>query len=638
MALAGITCVGEFHYLHHGPTASPYAARTRWARRWSPPRARPASGSPCSTRATSTAGSCRRLLGPVEVQRRFSDGDADALGRAGRRAATVRHRTRIGAAIHSVRAVDPAVDGARRAWARRRRRCTPTCPSSRPRTSSASRITASRPLELLAEAGALRTGSPPCTPRTSPTSDVALLGAARLDRVPSARPPSATSPTASARPAGCAARDRRLRSAVGLARGDRPVRGGPAVELDERLAQPSAGTTDSPSCSPRDRSTGTRCLGWPDAGRSPSGACRPRDRAPRHRAHRRGAARRGARRRVSPRPPADVTDVVVGGRLVVVDGAHARSTSRPSSRRRSLRCWTDEREHATIRRAVAGHRRHRAAGHQRSRARRRAARVVRNACVVVVDDIVVVVGPARERRPTSASTPRGRCVLPGFVDSHTHLVFAGDRGDEFAARMAGRAVRRRAASASRPTPRGRERRRARRLAAPAARRGAPRRHHHRRDQVRLRAQRRATRPARCCDRPRGHRRHDVPRRPRVPPEFEGRADDYVHLVCTDMLDARRAACTLDRRVLRGGRVRRRPVPGGARRGPRRRARAAAARQPARSRARRAARGRVRLRVGRPLHLPDRRRHRRAGRRATPSPRSCRPPTSRPASPTPTPAA
>jgi imidazolonepropionase len=32
---------------------------------------------------------------------------------------------------------------------------------------------------------------------------------------------------------------------------------------------------------------------------------------------------------------------------------------------------------------------------------------------------------------------QGRCVIPGFVDSHTHLVFAGERGDEFAARMAG---------------------------------------------------------------------------------------------------------------------------------------------------------------------------------------------------------
>ena len=32
----------------------------------------------------------------------------------------------------------------------------------------------------------------------------------------------------------------------------------------------------------------------------------------------------------------------------------------------------------------------------------------------------------------------GRAVIPGFVDSHGHLVFAGDRSDEFAARMAGR--------------------------------------------------------------------------------------------------------------------------------------------------------------------------------------------------------
>jgi imidazolonepropionase len=31
----------------------------------------------------------------------------------------------------------------------------------------------------------------------------------------------------------------------------------------------------------------------------------------------------------------------------------------------------------------------------------------------------------------------GMCVIPGFVDSHTHLVFAGDRSAEFAARMAG---------------------------------------------------------------------------------------------------------------------------------------------------------------------------------------------------------
>lgn len=37
-------------------------------------------------------------------------------------------------------------------------------------------------------------------------------------------------------------------------------------------------------------------------------------------------------------------------------------------------------------------------------------------------------------RPTDL---QGRAVIPGFVDSHTHLVFAGDRAAEFAARMAG---------------------------------------------------------------------------------------------------------------------------------------------------------------------------------------------------------
>lgn len=32
---------------------------------------------------------------------------------------------------------------------------------------------------------------------------------------------------------------------------------------------------------------------------------------------------------------------------------------------------------------------------------------------------------------------QGRCIIPGFVDSHTHLIFAGDRSDEFGARMRG---------------------------------------------------------------------------------------------------------------------------------------------------------------------------------------------------------
>jgi imidazolonepropionase len=45
----------------------------------------------------------------------------------------------------------------------------------------------------------------------------------------------------------------------------------------------------------------------------------------------------------------------------------------------------------------------------------------------------VAAAPAAERRIDAG----GRAVVPGFVDSHAHLVFAGDRAAEFAARMAG---------------------------------------------------------------------------------------------------------------------------------------------------------------------------------------------------------
>jgi imidazolonepropionase len=62
--------------------------------------------------------------------------------------------------------------------------------------------------------------------------------------------------------------------------------------------------------------------------------------------------------------------------------------------------------------------------------------VVRGAAVVVEDGVVVSVGPAGAIADERVDV-EGRCVLPGFVDSHTHLVFAGDRSDEFVARMAG---------------------------------------------------------------------------------------------------------------------------------------------------------------------------------------------------------
>jgi imidazolonepropionase len=68
--------------------------------------------------------------------------------------------------------------------------------------------------------------------------------------------------------------------------------------------------------------------------------------------------------------------------------------------------------------------------------------IVRNARVVIVGTEVVAIEQLAAVNPTPATTDDridayGQCVIPGFVDSHSHLVFAGDRSDEFVARMAG---------------------------------------------------------------------------------------------------------------------------------------------------------------------------------------------------------
>lgn len=66
--------------------------------------------------------------------------------------------------------------------------------------------------------------------------------------------------------------------------------------------------------------------------------------------------------------------------------------------------------------------------------------ILRDAAVVLDGGHVAWVGPAGDAPPADARhDAAGRAVIPGFVDSHAHLVFAGDRTDEFAARMAGQA-------------------------------------------------------------------------------------------------------------------------------------------------------------------------------------------------------
>jgi imidazolonepropionase len=67
--------------------------------------------------------------------------------------------------------------------------------------------------------------------------------------------------------------------------------------------------------------------------------------------------------------------------------------------------------------------------------------LVDDAALVFDDGVVMYAGPAATA-PDGAEERvdvGGRAVMPGFVDSHTHLVFAGDRAGEFVERMAGRA-------------------------------------------------------------------------------------------------------------------------------------------------------------------------------------------------------
>ncbi|MCZ0973994.1 amidohydrolase family protein [Streptomyces albulus] len=139
MALAGITCVGEFHYLHHAPGGTRYDDPNAMGR--------------ALLAAAADAGIRITLLDtaylsagfgdpPNQHQLRFSDGTADAWAERADALKGAEH-ARIGAAVHSVRAV-PAGELATVAdWARRRQApCTSTSPSRPRRTTPAGRPTA----------------------------------------------------------------------------------------------------------------------------------------------------------------------------------------------------------------------------------------------------------------------------------------------------------------------------------------------------------------------------------------------------------------------------------------------------------------------------------------------------------------
>ena len=67
--------------------------------------------------------------------------------------------------------------------------------------------------------------------------------------------------------------------------------------------------------------------------------------------------------------------------------------------------------------------------------------IIPNGAVVIREEKIVAVGPTDELRSAYKDEPTldasGCVILPGFVDPHTHLIWAGDRASEFEMKMAG---------------------------------------------------------------------------------------------------------------------------------------------------------------------------------------------------------
>ena len=152
MVQAGVSVVGEFHYLHHGPGGVPYDDPNAMGA------ALIAAAADAGLRLT-LLDTCY-LQGGIgveldETQRRFSDGDA--LAWATRASALEDGPTvRVGAAIHSVRAVDPAAIEVVAAWAGERDAALHAHVSEQPAENEQSVAAFGRtPTELLADRGAL---------------------------------------------------------------------------------------------------------------------------------------------------------------------------------------------------------------------------------------------------------------------------------------------------------------------------------------------------------------------------------------------------------------------------------------------------------------------------------------------------
>ena len=319
MVQAGVSVVGEFHYLHHGPGGVPYDDPNAMGA------ALIAAAADAGLRLT-LLDTCY-LQGGIgveldETQRRFSDGDA--LAWATRASALEDGPTvRVGAAIHSVRAVDPAAIEVVAAWASERGAALHAHVSEQPAENEQSVAAFGRtPTELLADRGALGERFTAVHATHVTDFDLDLLGGASCSCCL------------------CPTTERDLADGIGPARAMRDagahltlgsdshavidlLEEARAVELDERLASGVRGSHDAPSLLRAATAQGHVSLGWPDAGRIEPGALADLTTVGLDSVRTAGAGSEHAlETAVFAANAADVHHVVIGGRVVVSDGRH----------------------------------------------------------------------------------------------------------------------------------------------------------------------------------------------------------------------------------------------------------------------------------------------------------------------------
>ena len=319
MALAGISTVGEFHYLHHGPHGVPYADPNAMAD------ALVAAAADAGIRIT-LLDACYLRGGPgVEldpVQQRFSDGTVKQWATRVDRLRPAPHAA-IGAAVHSTRAVAPDDIATVAAWAAAHGAPLHAHVSEQPAENE--HVLAAHgatPVGLLAAAGALDERFTAVHATHLTADDINLLGAARCTCCicPTTERDLADGigPTVALREAGA-----RLTLGSDSHAVINMLEEARAVELDERLTSLRRGGHEPAALLRMATADGHASIGWPDAGRIEVGARADLTSVRLDSVRTAGIGPRDAvAGAVFAASAADVHHVVVDGRVVVRAGCH----------------------------------------------------------------------------------------------------------------------------------------------------------------------------------------------------------------------------------------------------------------------------------------------------------------------------